>query len=352
MSAKVVFSGHIEKYIGVYANSDDFIFQEQMRTLDLAIKELVKSSLGSSKAEPFFVNGWGQIISAAYLLEKNPSQLKTSEAFGKFLIGELEKAISKGMDTNNPFISLNVRGFTKPIMMHPTHPTHAGKYFDWKTVEIEKPVLYLNQFVKEADLKFSLSEGKLYLKINPEDETNIFNKLWKTDFAKLLEENGYTELEKNKECPHVTLINSNVIAKVREQFDIKYGKSEGPNNFDLFFEKLLILFNRELKEQENPMQFTTLASTYSEDYSPFEEVVVAKLKAPYVEKALKTLLEEVERELGIKIPVQPTSSFHLTIATKYRKPNPSLNEDVGVLLNNTGKFSAALNSYWQQFLKA
>lgn len=35
-------------------------------------------------------------------------------------------------------------------------------------------------------------------------------------------------------------------------------------------------------------------SADSEDYSPFEEVVVAKLKAPYVEKALKILIEEVK----------------------------------------------------------
>jgi hypothetical protein len=346
-------SSHIQKYVGSYATTDDFAFQEQIRTTDLAIKALVKKSLGNSKADSFFVNGWGQVISAAYLLEKNPNQLKVSIEFNKFLVGEIEKAMTKGLDVNNPFASLNVRGFTKPIMMHPTHPTHPGKYFDWKTVEIEKPILNLNEFVKEANVEFTLFEGKLYLKINPEDESNIFNKLWKTDFSQLLAENGYTNLEQNKECPHVTLVNSNVIAKVREQFDIKYGKIDGPQNFELFFKKLLILLNKELKEQEYPIQFTTLASTYSEDYSPFEEVVVAKLKAPYVEKALTILLEEVKKELDIQIPVQPTSSFHLTIATKYRKPNSSLNEEtLEDVISLTGKHSVALNSYWQQLIKA
>lgn len=64
--------GHIENYIGKHVYSDDFAFQEQMRTSDLAIKSTVKSILGASKADPFFVNGWGQVISAAYILEKIP----------------------------------------------------------------------------------------------------------------------------------------------------------------------------------------------------------------------------------------------------------------------------------------
>jgi endonuclease/exonuclease/phosphatase family metal-dependent hydrolase len=343
---------HIEKYIGSYATSDDFAFQEQIRTTDLAIKVLVKKTLGNPEADSFFVNGWGQVISAAYLLEKNPSQLKTSIEFNNFLVGELEKAIAKGLDISNPFANLNVRGFTKPIMMHPTHPTHPGKYFDWNVVEIEQPVLYLNEFVKEAHIEFTLFDGKLNLKINLDDESNIFNKLWETDFSQLLAENGYTEFEKNKEPPHVTLVNSNVIANVREQFDIKYGKIDGPKIFELFFKKLLASLNTELKEQEHPIQFTTLASTYSEDYSPSEEVIVAKLKATYVENALAILIEEVKKELDIQIPVQPASSFHLTIATKYRKPNPFLSaETLEDVISNTGKHSVILNSYWQQLIK-
>lgn len=347
-----VSNSHIEKYVGDYATSDDFAFQEQMRRADLAIKILVKDVLGYSKADQFFINGWGQVLSSAYLLEKNPSQLKVSNAFKEILISGLEKAISKATEENNPFAKLNVRGFTKPIMMQPTHPTHAGKFFDWKPVEIEKPVMYLNQFIKEANLKFDLYEGKLYLKINPEDESNVFNKLWNTDFAQLLEENGYTELEKNKECPHITLVNSNVIAKVLEQFNVKYGKSEGQQKFDVFFETLLLLLNKELKEQESPIEFTKLDSVFSADYSPFEEVVVAKLKAPYVEKALITLLKEVEKELAIQIQVQPTAFFHLTIATKYRKPDPSINGNIETIISETGKYSTALNSYWQQLLNA
>lgn len=112
------------------------------------------------------------------------------------------------------------------------------------------------------------------------------------------------------------------------------------------------MINKELKEQKNPIQFTELCSTYLEDYPPFEEVVVAKLEAPYVEKSLKILMEEVEKELSIQIPVKPRSSFHLTIATKYRKPNASLTESMQSILDGTGKHTTTLNLYWQQLIKA
>jgi hypothetical protein len=345
-------SNHIERYVGAYAKSDDFAFQELMRRTDLTIKGLVTNILGSTKAQLFFVNGWGQVISAAYLLEKNPSHLKTSVAFEKVLTKNLGEAISKRREVANPFATLNVRGCTKPIMTHPTHPTHAGKYFDWMSVEVEKPITDLNQLVEEADLTFALYEGKLFLKINPEGESNIFNKLWATDFPKLLEENGYTNLQKNEECPHITLVNSDVIAKVREQFNCKYGSPYGDEKFQLFFEELLLLLNEELRKQKSPVKFTKLSSTYSEDYSPFEEVIVANLEAPYVETALYTLVGDVEKELGIKISIKPKSSFHVTIATKYREPNASLMEQIGTVINGTGPYAETLNSCWEQFLNA
>lgn len=184
---------HIEEFIGKHVYGDDFAFQEQMRTSDLAIKELLKNELSLSKADSFFANGWGQVISAAYILEQNPCHLKISDTFLKFLIDEIEKALAKTTGTINPFTNLNVRGFTKPIMMYP----HQGKYFDFKSVKIDEPILHLNSFAKEASFKFALYEGKLYLKINPENESNIFNRLWKTNFSELLESKGYTQMEKN-----------------------------------------------------------------------------------------------------------------------------------------------------------
>lgn len=122
-----------------------------------------------------------------------------------------------------------------------------------------------------------------------------------------------------------------MIAQVRELFSARYEKAKEQKKFDLFFEQIIESLKKGLKEQEAPIKFTELASTYSKDYSLFEEVVVAKLNAPCVEKSLRILIAEIEKEFGITIPIKPTSSFHLTVATKYRKPNPSINESVDAL---------------------
>src|SRR3984885_8130858 len=349
MTATTSLNTHIEKYVGEYANTDDFAFQEMLRQTDLAIRCLANKFSNSTKVEAFGDKGWGQVIGAAYLLEKNPRHLKISEAFEKFLRGQLSQAIVKGGNEVNPFFEFNVRGYTRPIMMHPTHPTHPGKYFDWQTVEIEKPIIELNRFIKEADLKFSLDDGKLFLNINSKDESTIFDKLWATNFTTLLEEKGYTGLERNNEHPHITLINSEVIAKIRDGFNTKHGKPQGQELCNFFFEKILHTINKEIKKQEIPVKFTELSSTYSEDNPPFEEVVVAKLESSYTEKALQLFVQEVEQELQIKIPVKPKSSFHLTVATKYRQPNPSMPEQLGDVINGSGEYAESLNKYWQRF---
>lgn len=339
---------HIAKYIGQHADTDDFVFQEQMRQLDLAIKELVKQNLGSSKAEKFFVNGWGQVLAAVHLLDQNSPHIKISLAFEKFLVNEIEQTISKGALQGNPFACVNVRESTKRAMMYP----HPGEYNGFKSANIEMPIKYLNIFVKEADLNFSLYEGKLYLKINPEDDKNIFNKLWAENLglAKILDSEGYCGVEKNKECPHVTLINSDVIAKIRDQFISKYGPTDGPIKFNAFLTNFLETINKEFKGIENPLLFTELASTYSEDYTPFEEVIVAKLKAPFVEHALTVFNAEVEKELGFKASVKPKSDFHLTIATKYRQPTAEseLKMNIETILKGTGKYAEQVLSFWSQ----
>lgn len=337
---------HIKAYIGSHVDTDDYNFQEQMRTFDLAIQEKLKKIVGEERAKLVFGNGWGQIFSAAYILAKNPLQLKISEAFKKFLIEKLEGTFSKCSSSVDPLTNMNVRGFTKPVMMYP----HPEQYFPFQKVTLEKPIEYLNKFIKEANLEFSLYEGKLYLKINPEDESNIFNKLWKTDFAELLSENGYTNMEKNKECAHVTLINSDVIAKIKEGFNNKH-KLDGQEKFECFMKEMISSFNEKLKKLEERLSFTELCSAYSEDYSPFEEVIVAKLEASFVETALTILVKTIQEELDIQIAVKPKSSFHLTIAIKYRQPSSLISENIEDILSKTGKYSESLKLYWQQFIK-
>ncbi len=337
---------HLQEYVGEYASTNDFAVQEQIRTADVAIKSAVEGVLGAKTAHTFFVNGWGQIIGASYLLNNHSSRLKTSETFNRILISNIDEALTKATDHKNPFENLNVRGFSKKIMMHPTHPTHAGKYFDWKTVKLTTPISHLNEFIMNADLKFTLTEGKLFLIINSKDETNIFNKLWNTDFPELLIEHGYSNLEKNCECPHLTLVNSNVIAQVREQFETKYGNDDGYNQFTLFIDELLKAFNENLSKEDTPVHFTELASTYSEDYPPFEEVLVGRLESFFIKQALTNFEQAIEKKLGVKIPIPFNSTFHLTLATKYRQPNPDFQKDIQKILEGAGTHAEQLTTFW------
>lgn len=346
----MITNSHIQKYVGDYANNDDFIFQEEMRRMDLAVRDIALKSTNNIKASAFIDKGWGQVISMSYLLDVNPGQLKISDTYRLLMMDKLNQAIVKGKGENDPFFTVNVRGLTRPMMMHPTHPLLPGKYFDWQAVELKKPIDDLNQFVKIAKLQYSVEEGKLFLNINLEDKSNFFDKLWETNFEKLLEEKGYTGLERNIEHPHVTLINSEIITSIKDAFDSKYG-ADGKLRYEEFFKNFLHLINEDLGNQEMPVLFTELSSTYSEDHSPFEEVVVAKLESQYTEKVLQLIIKQVEQELNIQIPVKPKSSYHLTVATKYRKPHSSLPEQMENVIKNTGAFTKKLNHYWEKFIK-
>jgi hypothetical protein len=169
---------HIAKYIGEYAFSDDFAMQEQIRQSDLQIREWVAQKFGAVKAEKFFVNGWGQMLSAAHIIEKNPLHLQISRIFCQTINEEVQQAISKAKQQDNPLISQNVRSYSKSILMFP----HVSQYFPFQKVHLDKPMEQLTHLIQKADLEFALYEGKFYLKINPEGEANIFNKLWSSDF--------------------------------------------------------------------------------------------------------------------------------------------------------------------------
>jgi hypothetical protein len=164
----------------------------------------------------------------------------------------------------------------------------------------------------------------------------------------MLEENGYIGFEKNRECPHITLINSDVIAKVQEQFNLEYG-SESKLEFEKFFLDLTKQMNQELKKEDHPIIFTQLCATYSEDYPPFEELIAAKIESTAALKALKKVNEAIMEKLGIGIGLKPKSSFHLTIAIKYRVAQlPSHISDIDDLIQETGPLSEVFKTFFEK----
>jgi len=329
----------IGKFIGPHVQTDDFLFQQKLRGLELTIQQIASKHLGDKKAENFFILGWGLVIGAAYLLEKNPAQLKISNAFKEVLQKGIQQVIFQGQSLKNPILSKNVLENTGTFMMH---KECSGLGF--RPVSIGNTVQDLNAILPKFELKFTLNkETRLYLEIEPQ----FFNELWKGDFPALLSDNGFAGLEKNRECPHATLINSPAIYKIKEQCDIKY-LEKGPQQFNTFISSILDKINDQLKQEENPVVFSSLSAKYTENYSPFEEIIVAYFHSPLVTKAMNQVVNEVQEKFQIQIDATKPENYHVTIAVKPREPEVlSVEATMESLISQTGPYSNDLNDFWE-----
>lgn len=231
-------------------------------------------------------------------------------------------------------------------MMYP----HQGKYLPWQKVNITQPISLLNSLLKKYPAKFALVEGKFYLNIGQDDEKTIFTELWDNDFAILLKEQHYLDLQKNQEHPHITLVNSNVISAIKDKFIEKYG-TEGTVKFNSCLGKWIEAANDEFSQEANPIEFTHFDSCYSEDYSPFEETVVAKLKSTKMQKLLKMFGDTIKQEVDYIPAIQNDDSFHLTVATRYRKPNEFSPLRIEQIITSCSKKSDDLLRFLQEFKK-
>jgi hypothetical protein len=331
---------HVETYIGAHVRTPGYQFQEALRKNDLGIKKSVEQARGSKDAEKFFINGWGQVIGALIALNKH----NISSDFSAVVDQNIDAAVEKGNRKPNPFVTVNVREQSKNIMMYP----HQGKYFPWKKVDITEPIPLLNNLLERYPARFSLCEGKCYLQIGQEGKDTIFTELWAHDFATMLQSQHYRGLQANQEHPHITLINSNVIEALKDKFSEKYA-SEGEAKFNFFMDSWVHEANNEFGEETNPLEFTHFDSSYSEDYSPFEEVVVARLQAPSVTRILKTLADKAQEEVGYTLAVKGDDSFHLTVATKYREPNDFSSTTIEQIISSCPKESDDLLRFLEDF---
>lgn len=124
----------IEKYLGNHTYTKEFHFQEEVRKLDLAIYEKVKTRF-KEKADLFFSNGWSDILSAAYVLEKEVDGI-ISEAFLRIIANEITAATEKAKQSPNPFMEISVRDHSKTFLMYP----HQGSYLPFQKVEFQKSI--------------------------------------------------------------------------------------------------------------------------------------------------------------------------------------------------------------------
>lgn len=326
----------IQRSLGSHVLTNEFVYQNMIREEDLIIRELVIRELGENKAEHFFINGWGIILGAAYILEKKPFQLKISEVYCKALETAIKQAIDHAKE-ENPFFTSVAWSFRMPILAH--HEEKSALSF--QRVEISETVDDLNRFLQEGSLKFEIyKDCRFYLTIDTDKEYGIFEKLWNTTFSDLLKEKGFKGLERNKECPHLTLIDSPAIDQIRKQ-------CSSEEQFNIFFTKVLEEINERLKNEEKPLVVYDLASKYCENYPLFEEIVVAKIESPVIESALAYVVEKVAEEFNISIKVTGKAFFHVTIAVKHRQHEP-IAEDLTVqsIIDQTGAFSKTFNQFW------
>lgn len=331
----------IEGYIGSHAKTEDFKFQEQIRKVDLSIRDIL-TSLNEGMGKTVFTNGWGQIIAAVYLLNSDSDNLKISMTFKNYLIEHLNQAL-KCCDIPDSILKENVRGPSKSLLMYP----HTGQYFDWKNAGVsESFVEALNSFLQDVKPQYSFYEGKLYLNLDGgNSDSTIFQRLWGAGFKAELEKLGFTRMQSNNEHPHITLINSDVIASIKSGFESKYGV-KGQEAFQSFMNELVLFLNAKNGTNFQACNFGDFLSTYSEDYPPFEFCVVAQFNATYVERDLKFIVERVKQELNFEPKVKPKSSFHMTVGVEYREPAswPSNIADLKQILSQNNKMMKSIST--------
>lgn len=338
---------HVEEYVGGngYVHSDDFMFQELVRTSDIAIYDTVEKVLGEELAVEFKSSGWGQLISAAYLLEQTADQLKISKVFKEIIEQNLDNAILQASQKINPCATFNVRGFTKAIIMQPTHPTHPRTYLSWKPIAAPQVVDQLNTLVTETQPELTLYHGAILLLVKPEGEASIFNKIWKSDFSFQLEKHGYTGLKQPHTPPHLTLVDTDQIQKIKDYF-------ADQKDFDAFMKLTLQEINTELQQEKNFITFTELCYTFSFEFPTFTDVVVANVRSECVDSAMKKFSEKVRNEFLIEVTSKPVENFHLTLAGKFREPTPFLKDkDIEWIIDQTGKYAPLFQSYWAELNK-
>jgi hypothetical protein len=191
--------------------------------------------------DPLHYNGWSSVIATLSLLPSYKDNLNQE-------LIELSETICnlfKNFDLNK-----NVRGPVKKMLMYP-----LTEYPGWYDVDSfdEIPLNELNNKLNNKKYKLVVRSGKLYCDL-PETDLKF----------------------QNNKIPHLTLINS-------DKFKKEYNKYDGIEIDDV--------------------RYTKLSSTYSFDYPPFKDVIVANVVSP--------TLTELLDSIGIK------QSLHLTI---YRVP--------------------------------
>lgn len=249
-----------DRTLGEHVRTIEFRFQEDVRKLSMN---------GFDRNEQLFYNGWNQIWAMKILL---PNYQNMNPEF----VNKISSAIEE-LEHIDKY--KNVREKVKEILMYPHYP----KYFDF--LEYDNSIVMNIVKMIQPEKTLTIYQNKVYLYLKLPDEFK-----WMVTAA--IDEPG----DSIKEDPHITVINSNEFEKFKDQ----------P-------EALEELCSAEIDD----VDFYKLAGTYSEDYPPYENVVVAKCRSKKLEKALERLDAKLPEQGMFKI----IKEFHFTI---WNQERPSL----------------------------
>lgn len=246
-------------YIGDFAGTNDFKFLELVRTLDATLEHVNSSGLTTGqnccRIVEFLVN------------------FPNMESFvSKELYEHVQKELVV-MATKKP--GENVRGSIKSILMFPTN-----KYLDWVPFGANDETLAdINVKFQQIFFKIQLIDGKVYALC--QNDVSIY------DMMKHISQ--ISQLNSNDECCHVTIVNSDVVAKI------------GIELVADFIFRYHDAFN---------VSTGKIKSTFSNDWSRFSQCFVIEINSNY----LNTFVDDFNNKFKTGVKIIP----HITFAIRSR----------------------------------
>ena len=247
-------------------NNNDEFFQEICRVVDASLSVLYPENLCTGQ------NGLKVIREASTFFRLDNIQL--SPEFDEVVKDVVRNTIIEDETTN-------VRGPVKKVYMYPKY-TFDPWVEHQLTEQLEQQV---SETVSNFDFKLSLTDGKVYaLTSNTEGKT-----LTEKVFELVGGEVDMVGCKPNAETTHLTIINSDVVAKI------------GQDKVQTFLDNYSTTFT---------VNFNGIKSTLSRDWPVFSQCYVLSLKAEYISTFVDKFNEQFELT---KVP-----SIHLTFASKPR----------------------------------
>ena len=254
--------------LGAHKETIEFEFQEKVRRLSLN---------GCKVAEPWFYNGYSQLVAMKQLLPTYAHRLDPEFLF------EVEQAVAAFQEDGGILdLSKNKRLFVKRVLQWP----HWPSYHPWVSYTNENVLGYLKQ-MESAKHEIKVHQNKLYLFYNHPRQEKVFDRV-----LELME--SETKGDPMEEQMHITLINS-------DQFVHLMG-------FQAAVDACCATVVDDL-------QITELKTTFSEDYPPYLACVVGIVTSQKLSAALEELFQNLPSPRCVL-----KSEFHVTVWRRARLP--------------------------------